>query len=104
MLHHANDKVLKAAERFLVALNPAPAWHNARYGALDKCEKAIADLVVCAFWLYDVEWGENFDIRDWEWPHRTLRERSDFAGNEPWSVLFARAIKLNHLRAIANQR
>lgn len=97
MWNSAPKRVVDAATRFLNEVDPDTSWEWIAYGRIDGDQKVAADLVVSAFWLYSLEWGKGFDIRDWKWPIDQLKARDDswsgnFAGNEPWTVLLRQAI------------
>lgn len=77
----------KAAERFLATLFGAERRQDGSQSVVEK-------LVYGAYTLYAIEWGANFDIRQWEWPINELNNVSGFSGKEPWTVLFAEAVSL----------
>jgi hypothetical protein len=53
-------------------------------------------LIRAAFALYEKEWSGvgRLDILHWRWPFATLEQGKPFEGDEPWTVLFRRAMEL----------
>lgn len=76
-----------AAKRFFARIEPGSIW--------DYSDHKAKPLVLAAFELYERSWAP-FDIRQWEWPFATLDRGEPFVGDEPWTVLFRRAIEICH--------
>jgi hypothetical protein len=84
----------RCADKFLLKLLPDANPDSEVSGPV----KDIRDIVRAAFRLYALEWGGRFDIRDWVWPFNVLAGKGygdDFNSNEPWKVLFKRAVELS---------
>ena len=59
----------------------------------DYSDNRAKPLICAAFSLYEKEW-RPYDIRKWEYPFHVLRASGMFSGDEPWTVLFRRAMEL----------
>ena len=75
----------KDARRFFNKILPHEQWYFSAHPA--------KMLVQVAFDQYARAWG-GFDILQWEWPFFELNEKRPFEGEEPWTVLFRRAVEL----------
>jgi len=93
MINQAPDAVLKVATKFLSELLPSVAWHNMRYGGIDREDIQIANAIIGAFWLYSLEWGSGYGIASWVYPFNELRRDGDFHGQEPWAILLQFAVE-----------
>lgn len=86
-------RVEKAAKRFFSNLLPGERF--------DHTESKTKSLIVSAFDLYARAWGTAYNVENWEWPHTTLAEAKPFEGDEPWTVLFRRAVEIGRGDQIA---
>lgn len=82
----------QAARQFFAKLVPSEQWDGT-----DHPSKA---LILAAFDLYAREWG-RFDIREWKWPFRILDDGESFVGDQPWTILLARATEIARERSHA---
>lgn len=81
----APARVERVAKRFFGLLFPNEPF----YGSDNKAKP----LILAAFTLYHNEW-RPYDIRKWDWPFSILESDLPFEGDEPWTVLFRRAMEL----------
>lgn len=81
------ERAEESAKRFFAIILPGIRW--------DYTDHKAKPLVLAAFRLYAKEWSDNrWDIRRWEWPFAALRGEHAFDGDEPWTVLFRRALEI----------
>lgn len=83
-----------AADRFLRLLVPGANPHFPS----DRARTA-QKLVRSAFRLYETEWGPNYNVGQWTWPFDELQSGAEFAGDEPWTVLFRHASLLTRCQS-----
>lgn len=84
-----NNKTEEAAKAFFNKIAPQVQW--------DYTDHKAKNLVLSAFHLYAADWsgsGRRWDIRKWEWPFTALKVERGFEGDQPWTVLFRRAVEL----------
>ena len=85
----------QAARKFFAAIAPTECW--------DFTDSPAKALTRAAFLLYETEWNchfHNYDIRRWEWPFATLAAGGTFFGDEPWTILFRRAVEIASKRGL----
>ena len=80
-----DDDLDDAAANFMSRITNG-AWPN------DEFNKTYL-LARTAFLAYAIDWPEH-RITEWKWPYDELSESKPFGkGDQPWTVLFARAIQ-----------
>jgi hypothetical protein len=77
----------RAARKFFGKLFPDESF--------DYTDSQAKSLIRTAFAAYATVWsGHNFRIEAWQYPFDMLEKGEAFTGDEPWSVLFRRAVEL----------
>lgn len=86
----SSKRVEKAADKWVAALLGA----EERRVVSAETRSVVRSLAVAAFALYAEAWGPGWNIARWEYPFTTIAERDYFPGEQPWIVLFRRAVEL----------
>jgi hypothetical protein len=68
----------------------------------DQARSLIEPLSIAAFQLYAIEWGPDIRISEWKYPIDLIHGLHTIGpnDNEPWHVLFQRALDIAHKKPL----
>lgn len=89
-------RYVEAARVFFSSVFPNESW--------DYTGSKAKPLILGAFQLYAQSWGNDYDVRDWQWPAAEWERRGSFEGLEPWTVLLRAAVAIAPKRRKAVRR